>query len=86
MELSSYPERCVLGLERRTLPGETVADVEAELDALLDACRAADPALEAERRTLLVREPFEIDASHELVGAASARPPSRAAARPRSAA
>lgn len=67
VELSSYPARCVLGLERRTLPGETAADVEAELDALLDVCRAADPELRAERRTLLVREPFEIDASHELV-------------------
>jgi acetylornithine deacetylase len=50
----------VLRLERRTLPGETAADVEAELAALLDRCRAADPALEAEQRTLLVREPFEV--------------------------
>src|ERR671916_2980631 len=27
VEMSSYPERCVLGLERRTLPGDTRADV-----------------------------------------------------------
>jgi acetylornithine deacetylase len=59
-ELSSYPARCVVGLERRTLPGETAADVEAELAALLDRCRAADPALEARARTLLVREPFTV--------------------------
>ena len=39
-ELSSYPARCTLALERRTLPGETAADVEAEIDALLDGCRA----------------------------------------------
>ena len=38
----------------------TPGDVEAELDALLDRCRAADPALAAEHRTLLVREPFEV--------------------------
>ena len=31
-ELSSYPARCVVGLERRTLPGESAADVERELD------------------------------------------------------
>ena len=68
VELSSYPARCVLGLERRTLPGETAADVEAELAALLDRCRRADPALEAEQRTLLVREPFEVDQDAELVG------------------
>src|SRR3954470_192586 len=57
VELSSYPGRCVLGLERRTLPGETAADVERELGELLDRCRAADPQLVAEQRTLLVREP-----------------------------
>lgn len=68
VELSSYPAECVLGLERRTLPGETAQDVERELTTLLDRCRAADPALEAEQRTLLVREPFEIDQDDELVG------------------
>jgi acetylornithine deacetylase len=66
-ELSSYPARCVVGLERRTLPGESAADVERELAALLDACRAADPALQAQQRTLLVRDPFEVDPSAEIV-------------------
>jgi acetylornithine deacetylase len=68
-ELSSYPARCVVGLERRTLPGETGADVEAELAALLEACHAADPELEAVQRTLLVREPFEVAQDGEIVGA-----------------
>ncbi|MCW2968140.1 MAG: hypothetical protein JWM71_1912, partial [Solirubrobacteraceae bacterium] len=68
-ELSSYPARCVVGLERRTLPGETGAGVEAELAALLDRCRAADPGLDAVQRTLLVREPFEVAASAEIVQA-----------------
>jgi acetylornithine deacetylase len=72
VELSSYPARCVLGLERRTLPGETQADFERELGELLDRCRAADPELEAEQRTLLVREPFEIDPDAALVGAVRA--------------
>ena len=74
MELSSYPARCVVGLERRTLPGETAASVAAELDALLEACRAVDPDLVAEHRTLLVREPFEVPADAEIaavVGAAA---------------
>ena len=66
-ELSSYPARCVLKLEHRTLPGQSAADVERELDALLERCRAADPELEVERRTLLVREPFELDPDAELV-------------------
>jgi acetylornithine deacetylase/succinyl-diaminopimelate desuccinylase family protein len=59
-ELSSYPARCVVGIERRTLPGESAADVEAELASILTACRAEDGELVASQRTLLVREPFEI--------------------------
>jgi len=68
VELSSYPGHCVLGLERRTLPGDTGRDVERELAALLDRCRAGDPSLAVEQRTLLVREPFEVDQHAEIVG------------------
>jgi acetylornithine deacetylase len=66
-ELSSYPERCVLGVERRTLPGERVADVERELEALLAAARAADPRLSTELRLGVVREPFEVDPQAAIV-------------------
>jgi acetylornithine deacetylase len=72
VELSSYPERCVIGLERRTLPGETAADIEAELSGLLERCRAADPQLEAELRMGLVREPFEVDQGEGIVAALAA--------------
>ncbi|MDA0172435.1 M20/M25/M40 family metallo-hydrolase [Solirubrobacter taibaiensis] len=67
VELSSYPAQCTLNVERRTLPGETGADIEAELEALLERCRAADPEFVASQRTLLVRDPFEIDPTAELV-------------------
>ena len=67
VEMSSYPARCTIGLERRTLPGETAAVVEAELAERLDGCRRRDPALEATSRTLLVRDPFEADADGGLV-------------------
>jgi acetylornithine deacetylase len=67
--MSSYPARCVIRLERRTIPGETVADVEQEIDALLDRCRAGDPDLEVERRTSLHREPLEVDPDGEIVTA-----------------
>jgi acetylornithine deacetylase len=62
-ELSSYPARCVLRLERRTLPGETAADVEAEVAALIG---------DARQSTLLVREPFEIAEDAEVVQAVRA--------------
>jgi acetylornithine deacetylase len=66
-ELSSYPAQCVVSLERRTLPAETIADIEAELDALLDRSRAADPELVAEHRTLLVRDAFEVGSDAAIV-------------------
>src|SRR3954451_20038931 len=72
VELSSYPARCVIGLERRTLPGESGADIEREVEALLERCRAADPELVVQQRTLLVREAFEVDAEAELVEAVTA--------------
>jgi acetylornithine deacetylase len=70
-ELSSYPASCTLKIERRTLPGETLTEVEAEIDELLEQCRTADPGLEVERRTLLARDPFEIDPGSEIVEIAS---------------
>jgi acetylornithine deacetylase len=62
-ELSTYPESCRLQLERRTLPGETIEIVEAELTALLGD---ADATL----HTTLVREPFEVGADAPIVAAA----------------
>ena len=67
LELSSYPGRCVLSLERRTLPGETEDDIVRELEQLLERCRLADAALEASQRTLLVRPSFEVSADAEVV-------------------
>jgi acetylornithine deacetylase len=58
-EESTVPDRCVLTVERRTLPGETVADVERDVAELLASCRAEDPALVADSRTTMSREPFE---------------------------
>jgi acetylornithine deacetylase len=68
-ELSTYPDRCVLQLERRTLPGETRETVERELEALLERCRATDPELVVSQRTLLVRDPFEVPETAGIVQA-----------------
>jgi acetylornithine deacetylase len=66
-ELSSYPALCTVGIERRTLPGETAGVIESELEALLEACRAEDPNLQASQRTLLVREPFQVASEAPIV-------------------
>ena len=61
-ELSSFPARCVLTGERRTIPGETVDQVEQELRAI-----AGDAAL----RIIASRDPLTEQPDHpfvELVG------------------
>lgn len=52
-ELSSYPQRCVLSVERRTIPGETPKIVEAQLVALVEQLQQRDPAFRATVRRLL---------------------------------
>ena len=44
-ETSSYPDRCRITVERRTVPGEDTAVFEAELRAILDPIIAAQPGL-----------------------------------------
>jgi acetylornithine deacetylase len=66
-ELSSYPERCALRIERRTLPGETRDRVEAEIQGILDGIVQADPAFSASLRTTFVRHPMQIPGDHPLV-------------------
>ncbi len=61
-EYSTYPARCRLQGERRTLPGETVAAVRTELEALA-APAGASVTIPASR------EPFETDASQPIARA-----------------
>lgn len=61
-ELSTYPARCVVKLERRTVPGETGASALREIEALIAAARAEDLALEASVRLLLERPPSQLGA------------------------
>jgi acetylornithine deacetylase len=68
-ELSSYPDSCVLKIERRTLPGETDAVVERELETMFASLRAVDPEFDASVTPLFSRPAYEIAADHELPGA-----------------
>src|SRR5215467_1120316 len=71
-EESTIPDKCVLTIERRTLPGESVQDVEREIADLLDACRTADPELQVAARTTLARPPFETTDDEDIVQAVAA--------------
>lgn len=66
-EASTIPDRCTLTVERRTLPGQSVAEVEADLARLLDGCAAAQPELVTRTRTLLDRPAFETPADEPIV-------------------
>jgi len=63
-ELSTYPARCCLQMERRTLPGESLTTAEDELRAAVGELSAQDPQFEAEVRLLLARPPYGIAAEH----------------------
>ena len=58
--MSTYAAASRLTVERRTIPGETVGRVVAELEGLVERLRAADPAFEASVRLLFAREPWEV--------------------------
>lgn len=66
-ELSSYPERCVLQVERRTVPGETLQKVEGELNELLEGLQATHPDYKLHMRTTLQRQPFEVAEEEQIV-------------------
>jgi acetylornithine deacetylase len=60
-EVSSYPSRCVLSLERRTEPGEGRDVVERECDALVQGIEGA------EVRIGIVRPPFSVNPDSDVV-------------------
>lgn len=68
-EVSSYPAECRISLERRTIPGETGATVQRELQAILDAIAAKDADFSASLVAGLERPPFEVAESEAVVAA-----------------
>ena len=59
-EFSSYPDRCLLQAERRTVPGETTELVEGEIAGLLGD-------VDGSSRVVLWRPPFEVDPGEGIV-------------------
>jgi acetylornithine deacetylase len=58
-ELSVYPARAVLEMERRTLPGEPVDVAVSELQAIVREIAVEDPEFHADVRLLLARPAYE---------------------------
>ena len=66
-EYSSYPARCVVQAERRTIPGESVELAEREIQEIIDGAAAADAAFTGAVRALASREPFEVEEDSAVV-------------------
>jgi acetylornithine deacetylase len=79
--LSTYAASCKLQIERRTIPGETEAQVVRELQEIVDRLATGDSSFQASIRSYFVRDPFEIPRDAAVVRAvdrASARVLARA--------
>ena len=71
-ELSSYPDRCELRLERRTVPPETADDVAGEFDEIITRLSTNDETFRASSTVTFVRNPWEADPASDIVKATTA--------------
>jgi acetylornithine deacetylase len=68
-EISIYAAHCRLQVERRTIPGESVEQATAELQAIIDRLAAADPAFQATVNATFARYPLAVSAEAPIVQA-----------------
>ena len=59
-EISVYAAHCLLQVERRTIPGETIASSTPDFQAIIDRLAAEDPTFQAAVQATFSREPFEV--------------------------
>jgi acetylornithine deacetylase len=71
-ELSSYPDRCTLEMERRTVASENSDTVLGEVHAILERLKRDDPEFRADARLVTYRPAHRLDASHPLTGTVAA--------------
>jgi acetylornithine deacetylase len=65
-ELSTYPAKCKLQVERRLIPGEDRSDVDKEISHLLKSLEASDPKFNADYKMTFYRGPMEISPNEEI--------------------
>jgi acetylornithine deacetylase len=69
--LSTYPDRCVLRIERRTLPGETTEGVLRETNEACARVRERRPEVAADVRLLFAQPPSDVAPDASIVAALS---------------
>lgn len=65
-ELSTYSDRCVLQMERRTITGEPMEIALSEAEELIAALKQKDSEFEATAEFLFGRPPYETPVEHEI--------------------
>ncbi|TRO51940.1 ArgE/DapE family deacylase, partial [Candidatus Bathyarchaeota archaeon] len=65
-ELSTYPDRCKLEIERRLIPGETREDIDEEMKNLLISLSEGDPKFKADYQITFFRGPMEVSRDEEI--------------------
>lgn len=70
-EASSYPAKCTITLERRTVPGETAATVREEVEHILRKVAGEVPSFQYDLRVTFSRSTFEIKQDHPFVSLVS---------------
>ena len=76
-ELSVYPDRCVLQIERRTVTGEEDSVIIREMNAILESLHSADHNFRAEARLMTSRPPYRLNPGEPLPVALAASLESR---------
>lgn len=66
LELSTYPDKCLLQIERRTIPGEEKKDVEAEMETLLKGIADKDPKFKASYDITFYRGSMDVPESSDI--------------------
>jgi acetylornithine deacetylase len=65
--MSTYPDRCMLRLERRTIPSERAQDAVDEVQRACDAIRVRRPSFAADVRLLVTQGPSDVPVDAPLV-------------------
>jgi acetylornithine deacetylase len=71
-ELSSYPDRCELMIERRTTAAEPADEIEREMREIIATLKQEDEEFDAEARLEFSRPPYELPTGHPLPAALAA--------------
>jgi acetylornithine deacetylase len=69
--MSTYPDRCVLRVERRTIPGETADQVRAEIEAACATLAARRATFRADVRVTVSQAPSDVSVDAPIVRALS---------------